>query len=294
MNCSQAKELLLRADDPRPESCASPELAEHLSDCVACRSVAQEIAHLEEAWRSQLLPAEADRARLAFLARPPRVARPAAPRPQRPQLPRWLAAAVLLCSIGIAGWFLFSASEAHAAPALIEQLVDWNVELAQAPPAERQRLYDAQQPALADAVRQASLVDRDRELAGLLLENGTWLTQNDDPVATAERFSAVADKLVDHLQTASDRKDTRLANRYAKLQAKVLQRGISDNLQKAEESGTLNFDKNKKKLEKLVLRDKDRMNKLLDLLDKNPDISRKELREALDIPPKHPKGKAKK
>jgi hypothetical protein len=126
----------------------------------------------------------------------------------------------------------------------------------------------------------------------MLLENGSWLAQNDDPVAAAERFSAVADKLVEHLQTASERKDTKLANRYAKLQAQVLQRGISDNLKNAEESGTLNFE-NKKKLEKLVLRDKDRMNKLLDLLEKNPDISRKELRKALDVPPKHPKPNAK-
>jgi hypothetical protein len=293
MNCSQAKELLYRADDPRPESCGSAELAEHLAGCGACMSVAAEIAQLEDAWRAQPLPAEADRARVAFLARLPCVARPAAPMPRRWNVPRWVAAAVFLLGVGVAGWFLFSASEVQAAPALIERLVDWNVELLEAAPADRQRLYDAQHPALIDAVRKASLAEGDRDLAGMLLDNGTWLAQNDDPVAAAERFSAVADKLVDHIQTASDGKDVKLASRYAKLQAQVLQRGISDNLKKAEESGTLNFD-NKKRLEKLVLRKEDRRTKLLDLLEKNPDISRKELRKALDIPPKHPKSTAKK
>jgi hypothetical protein len=293
MNCSEAKELLLRADDPRLERCGSPELTEHLTSCPACRSTAAEIAQLEDTWRAQPLPAEADRARLAFLKRLPRVATPPASKPRRYIFPRWIAAAVLLFGIGIAGWFLFSGSEAQAAPALIERLVDWNVELAEAPPAERERLYAAKQPALAEAVRSTSLGESDRELAGMLLDNGTWLAQNDDPVAAAERFSAVADKLVDHMQSASDRKDTKLANRYAKLQAQVLQRGIGENLARAEESGTLNFD-NKRKLEKLVLRDKDRMKKLLDLLEKNPDISRKELRKALDIPPKHPKSTTKK
>jgi hypothetical protein len=76
-------------------------------------------------------------------------------------------------------------------------------------------------------------------------------------------------------------------------QSLVLQGGIDENLRKAAASGALNFD-NKKRLEKVVLRDKDRMNQMLDLLEKNPDISRKELRKALDIQPKNPKSTARK
>lgn len=285
MNCEQTRDWLLRSDDPR----STAPVADHLAGCDACRSVATELAQLEQSYRSLPAPAEADSAQATFLRKLPGLEAP--PR-RRWNLPRWAAAAVLLLGLGAAAWFLFAAPEAQAAPALIERLVDWNVELANATPAERAQLYSTSGAAFKQEIGKAQLAPPERELAGLLLDNGTWLAEHDDPVAAAERFSAVADKLVEHMETASERRDIKLANRYAQLQGLVVKRGISENLKKAEDSGALNFD-NQRRLEKVVLRDKDRMKQLLDLLEKNPDISRKEIRKALDIQPKNPKPTAK-
>ena len=142
------------------------------------------------------------------------------------------------------------------------------MELAETAPAERGPVFAAKSADFQKEITTAS--PSDRALAGLLLDNGAWLAKNDDPVATAERFSAVADQLVEHMQSATELRDIRLANRYDRLQALVARRGIADNLKKAVDSGTLDFD-NHRRLERVVLRDQDRMKKLVDLLEKNPD-----------------------
>lgn len=285
MNCEQTRTWLLEADDPRPERCPAL-IGQHLAGCATCRAVATELGQLEQAYRALPAPPEAEPARLAFLKKLPATATP----PRRLFLPRWGLAAAVLLSLGAALWFLAPAPEVQAAPTLVERLVDWNVELADTPPAERGPVFAAKSATFQKEITTAA--PSDRELAGLLLDNGAWLAKNDDPVATAERFSAVADQLVERMQSASELRDIRLANRYDRLQAQVARRGIADNLKKAVDSGTLDFD-NHRRLERVVLRDQDRMKKLVDLLEKNPDISRRELRKALDITPKNPKGTGK-
>lgn len=52
---------------------------------------------------------------------------------------------------------------------------------------------------------------------------------------------------------------------------------------RAESAGILNFAE-PARLEKIILRDKDRMKALARLLERAPDSSRRELRRALDIP----------
>jgi hypothetical protein len=282
MDCPQTRDWLLQADDPRPERCDQPEVAEHLAGCSACQSLAAELLQLQAAWRAIPLPESADAARQAFLDRLPPQTLPMVRPPRRVwKLPRWIAAAAVLLGVGLAVWMLAPTPEANAAPSVVERLVDWNLELAQASPEQRPTIFARVSALKAEAV-QVSMPDADRELANLLLDNGTWLASNDDPIAAAERFSAVADKLVEHVQTASERKEHHLANRYAKLQNLVAENGVANSLQKAEARGAVNFE-HQRRLEKIILRDEKRMKQLVELLESNPNLSRKEIRKALDI-----------
>ncbi|OAI55159.1 hypothetical protein AYO44_00140 [Planctomycetaceae bacterium SCGC AG-212-F19] len=290
MNCNEARDLLLRSDDP--QACAAPEIAGHLAACDACRSFVAQLAQLESAYRALPAPAEAETARVAFLEKLPRPALPAKPQAAPGWLARWAVAALLLLAVGAVVWTLAPTPEARAS-AVIEELIDWNLNLAQAPDAaERGRIFASHEAQFKRAVDKSKLSPDDRELAGLLLDNGSWLAANDDPVDSAERFSAVADKLVERLEVAAKGKDRGAVDRYAKLQGNVNKRGVGPQLARAEESGALNFDR-ERRLEKVVLRDSKRMHTLVDMLEHNPDLSRKEIRQALDIPAKagkHPAG----
>lgn len=283
MDCQQTRDWLLEGDEPRPEA-----VADHLTGCVACQSFAADAAQLHDAWRSIPLPANVDTSRQQFLDRLARPTLPLArPASRFRALPRWVAAAVLLLGIGLSAWLLGPTPEAHAQPPVIERLVDWNLEMAKAPAAERGPLA-ARQSEFRDEVSRTDLPPADRELADMLLANGTWLAANDNPVEAAERFGTVADKMVEQMQSASDRKDTPTVNRYARLQTQVVEHGVTGNLKKAEESGALNFE-NPGRLEKMILRDEQRKADLVALLEKNPNLSRKDIRKALDVHPKHPK-----
>jgi hypothetical protein len=280
MNCNQAQEWLLQADSPRPAAWPAA-IANHVEQCAACRSLIDDIVHLESTWRKRPTPPEADRSRLAFLESMPKIAAPRR-RPRRPSF-RWAAAAAILLCFGVGLWFLGTPPQAQAAP-LVEQLVDWNLQMTQAEtPAERTRLL-ASEPQLRAAFEKANLPEEDRELASELLENGRWLAENEDPVAQAERFSAVADQLVDHLQKSAARGDTDRARRFAQLQNLIADHGVAANFERAKASGALT-----PKLEKLALRDKKRAEALVELLEKSPDATRKEIRKALDLHHKNPR-----
>ena len=79
--------------------------------------------------------------------------------------------------------------------------MDWNLEIARSDPANRSSLI-SREAALRAEVAQTPLPASERELADMLLDNGTWLAANDNPVDAVERFEAVADKLVEQMQTA--------------------------------------------------------------------------------------------
>jgi hypothetical protein len=295
MNCDQTRNWLLHSDDPRRPSA---EVAGHLVGCDSCRALASQLTAVEQAWRDQPAPADSEPARLAFLNKVmvPTAKPLAALQSAKPQaasrIVRWVTAALILFAVGTMVWTLSPTPMAHASPALIEELIDWNLNLAQAPDAvERGRIYSEKEANLKLASQNAKLTPEDRELVGMLLDNGSWLASNSDPVDTAERFSTVADKLVERLAVAAKGKDRGAVDRYAKLQGKVNERGVGVQLARAEELGVLNFDK-ERRIEKLVLRDSKRMNTLVDLLEVNPDLSRKDIRQALNLPTKGGKNSA--
>ena len=280
MNCPEARDWLLQAEDPR--RCARPGVADHVRECAGCQSLVAQLAGLEQAYRSLPAPQECDAARAAFLRRLP--ARRTTSR--RATWTRWAVAAVLLLGVGVAAWTLLPAPQAYAAPVLIEQLVDLNLKLAEAASLdERTRLLAHQHATFQSALDHGQLPHEDRALMTQLLEHSTWLAANDDPVGKAERFAVVADQLVARAQSAAERKDQKNVDRYIQLQSKVAERGVSASLARAEETGVLNFE-NEKRIEKVVLRDSKRMKTLIDLMERDPDLSRREIRLALDLPMK--------
>src|SRR5947209_20502932 len=131
MTCDPARDWLLHADrvDAPPA-----DVVEHLRACADCRALAARLDRLESCYRAMPLPASAESARVAFLGRA--TIRPAvisAPAGRRwLAVPRWLLAAVLLAAVGLGVWALVTPGEARASGGLVEQLLDWNLELADA------------------------------------------------------------------------------------------------------------------------------------------------------------------
>lgn len=118
---------------------------------------------------------------------------------------------------------------------LIEQLVDWNLSLSEAPsPAERSRIYQARQASLQTIVTKTELPADERELATLLLQTGAWLAEHDDPIGQAEHFSVVADTLADRVRAVTAQQDVAAAQRFAVLHRVVVVRGVAGSLQRAE------------------------------------------------------------
>lgn len=118
---------------------------------------------------------------------------------------RWRSRAVKAAAIvcfGIAlGVFLnlcfMPASSRDNGPEVVEQLVGWNLDIAEAPTHDqRQVIYDTRAVGMRELLDDAKLAQEDRELAQTLVDTSSWLTANDDPVAEAERFGDIADQLL--------------------------------------------------------------------------------------------------
>jgi hypothetical protein len=294
MDCRIVQTWLLEAEDPRLERCPA-EIAGHVHRCPACSRLQAQLARLEQAWRKQPLPARADRARAAFLKRLPARPTPAAPRRLRfPRLtpPRWAVAALVLLTVGLSVWLFWPASEVQASGDLVEQLIDWDLQLSEAPtPAERSRIYDQQAAGLKKELQQAQLPAEDRELAEKLLDTGSWLTEHDDPLDEADKFDEVADHLVQRMQSADARRDVKEMSRLARRYRRIADRGIGAKLDKMEEVSAGGGDaEREQKLNRLTQRDARRAAALEGLLDHAPTAAHKEeIRGALESSKKHHK-----
>jgi hypothetical protein len=293
MNCREVQDWLLECDDPRPESCGWPAAAAHLQTCEACRLLATQLAQLEEAWRSLPLPVEAERAKAAFLER---LCQPAGLRPRpapavsRRRVLQWcVASTASLLAVGAGGWLLLDQREARATEDLLDRLVDWNLRLSRAPSqAERSQLYLEQADQLRLVLRGAKLPPDQSRLAEDFLENGAWLVQHQEPAVEAGRFDSLADRLLQLARAAGASGNHKRMNRLLGQYNGVLESGIEVNVERAEASGTLDFE-HQQKLERLALGDADRIQQLASLLTSTPDASRKEIQRALRLHQKHAK-----
>jgi len=293
MDCSTAREILM---SDAPGSIGQPlpaEVVDHLARCPECATLSADLTRLDEAWRAIPLPTGVDRAREDFLRRFETSKRPRK-LDRRRSLPRWAIAATVLLALGVGVGLLVKPRTVAASTDVVDRLVDWNLRLAHAPSAEeRGRIYSDQASRFADEVEKSSLPDDDRDLVRSLLEKAPTLVREPDPLVEADRFDDLADKLLARMNRAERKGDTRRFDHSAALYKRVAEMGIESKLEVLEASNSLDFDK-KRRLERLILRDEGRMNKLVELLERVPDSSRKQIKRALGIkrrPKKGPPGK---
>jgi hypothetical protein len=244
MNCEEIQDRILAADDPRR---LGAELDAHVASCPACGAFVRRLVAIETA--AARLPVEGSQAAKAAVLRRVRAEEL---RPARRLLlrPVWgLVAAMLVVGIGLG---IYLARPATASASVVDQLVDWNLELADASgPAERQQLYSTRAASFDSAVRTASLNADDRQLATLLLEQGSWLAKNDDPVDEAEHFSELADQFVARLDRAAAANDAKALQRLGRNYDRVAQKGVAARLQRLGAVGSVNRPDMAKRLERL-------------------------------------------
>ncbi len=194
----------------------------------------------------------------------------------------WRLPVAIAFTLAIATSVVFlAAPEAQAGPEVIGQLVDWNLDISQAnTPEARLAIFDTRNNDLKTLVGHARLPVEDRELADTLLETGSWLTRNNDPVAEAERFADIADKLLARLDSAATAPDERQAVRLADTYHRLAQIGVSGNIERGVAIGA--FDQpGKLRLDKVIAGNTKRAQKLEDLLARPPESSHKAIHKAL-------------
>ena len=134
MTCQEIQDRILSADDPHD---LGDELDAHVFACADCSAFVRRLVAIESAARE--LPVEGSEVAKAAVMRRVRAGqlRPARRLVLRPM---WgLVAAVLVVGIGLG---IYLAQPPVASAAVVDQLVDWNLELANAPGAqEREHLY---------------------------------------------------------------------------------------------------------------------------------------------------------
>jgi hypothetical protein len=116
--------------------------------------------------------------------------------------PSWLIAGSVLIVAAIGYHLWMPSSEAQATPDALDRILDINVALTEAEPADRAKLFDEAQAAYNAAIASGNLSPDDLTMAKSLFDNAKWLSKNGDPVAEAERLAIVADQLLGRLQSA--------------------------------------------------------------------------------------------
>ena len=309
MNCREIQEELFTADSLSGDA-LPPELASHLQACPACAALQLKLVRLEAAARSLPVLSGESAAKESLLRqlqpghqaaqgrRPP--ARPVES-PLRLLMRRgWQAKAVAAAVLVVLGGTMWLAltrdtrqvartSEPRATgpvtqPAdasVVDKLVDMNLDLADAAtPAERNEIFAEQAAPLTATLEQDHLAPEDKELASKLLENGKWLSSNADPLAEAERFDNVAGLLFDRLQEAAPAGDAKavakLTHRYGLVAARL------DNARAKLASAPNLSPEQKRRYEQLVRKQTEVEKRLQDLLQRAPEMSRKEIRQELE------------
>jgi len=304
MNCREIQEQLFAADGLSDDA-LPPELASHLQVCPACAALRSKLIRLEAAARSLPVLSDSSAAKQDLLRQlqPKRQPAPTIQSPVRLLMRRsWQAKAVAAAVLVVLGGTLWIALTRDARQvarttgsvnpttglaaqagdsSVVDRLVDMNLDLADAStPAERNEIFAEQSAPLTATLEQDHLAPQEKELASKLLENGKWLSSNTDPFDEAERFVNVAGLLFDQLQEAAPAGDAkvlaRLTRRYGLVAARL------DNARaKLADVKNLNPEQ-KHRYERLVRRQTEVEQRLQDLLQRAPEMSRKEIRKELE------------
>lgn len=293
MNCQNAQDWLLQSDLSAGETVPA-DVSAHISQCACCQAFARRLGDLEQAASNLPLPPGADGGE-TFIARlrSGEVKATSARVLMMRRVVKWTSAvaAVLLLAVG-AGILVMSvgAPQTAQASSVLDELMDWNMTLADANTrAERGRIYADRVQNLQAEMKTASLNSDDRELAAALLKNGLQMAHDDDPLTAAEGFTDVADLLVRQIGSSADnpQKVSRLNHYYSR----VMQRGVNAKLNGVELRPLRMIDRDRK-LERILQHNEALRQKLKTLLEQSPNASREEIRRALAVPAsKHHKGK---
>ena len=158
---------------------------------------------------------------------------------------------------------------------LFERLINLNLELAQTPALhDRDRLFAEHVEDLKVELARANLSDDDRLVAHQLIDASDWLTKNDDPMAKAERFNDLADRLVDRFDVLTATGGIAQVERFADTYRRLAILGVEANQEQALAAGNLDRDQ-KKKLAWLQQRDEARATKLEQIIAHKPEPMRK-------------------
>ena len=309
MTCERAQHWILAVALPGELARAPREIGDHIRQCDSCQRLIQRVARLEENWRQQPVPASAERAQAVFLQR---LAEPPEPIIRQPQLPRrnlwlarWMVAACVVAIIGLSiGVGVFSTSSvARAENAdVIDRMIDWNLQMSEASTLEdRQQLFVEHAETFKTDLAKANLSESDRAFADNLMETGTWLAANTEPVEEADKLTTLADQIVTRAQISGKPMDEKKTARFVQQYQKVAQ-NIEAKVEKAEAVAAANPAaspaEHAKKLEKIEARENKRLETLAKLQEKMPEASKKEIKAMIEQEhkkhkpkPKHPKGK---
>ena len=241
-------------------------------------------------WRSGGAPAASAAQRQAEPA--PRAADRSAARPTaRPTerqggRSRWRALAVgssmaAAVAVAVVLALFVPVADAQAGPEVVGQLVDWNLDIAQAgSPDARRTVHDARAADMQTLVAERRLLPADRELADALIETGSWLTRNDDPVAEAERFADLADRMLVRLDTATALPDEQRAVKLAEAYQRLARVGVAGNLDRIGKAGPTDPHR-KRRLDRVIAGHAGRAQKLEEWLAGHPEPSHKAIHRAL-------------
>ncbi len=192
----------------------------------------------------------------------------------------------MLVAVALGSWIFLPDRQAEASVDVISGLVDWNLDLTQTGPGDRGRIYARDAGKFRASIAQARLRGSEAELANTLLSTAESLSKSDDALAHLDEFRDLADRLEELIDRSLDQGDTKRANLLARQYRRIAQSGLTLNLQRAEASGALHLDR-PGKLEKIILTDVSQAEALAKLLEKSPNLSRQEIREALNIHKEH-------
>jgi hypothetical protein len=300
MNCSQAQDQLFAAEALGPQA-LDAELAAHVAQCQTCGAMLAKLRRLEQA-AGELPPAEgsfvAQQGFLSRLQNAPQIMTPAQPAHGRTthhwlrsavvSAPRMALAASVLLAVALVLWLLGpnAVQTASASDAIVDQLVDLDVRLASAESLEeRGQIFSLSVGPLRAAIDRGSLAHKDRELAQKLLDTGTSLARNSDPLNGAQGFADVADLLLKRMKAASAAKDVHTLRRLSQNYALVASSGLNGELARAQQINPARTGKKEHdtRLEQMLQQDAQLRIRLEQLLEESPDATRKEIYKALKI-----------
>jgi hypothetical protein len=286
MTCDDVRPILLQADSAHPAN-QSAEVRAHLDVCRECCKFNERLFRLERDWRNLPMPAGAEVAKQAFLRRlAGDLTRPTKPSrwARLPRLPRTalagIVAASLLLAASLVAWRMLPAARETARETanakLLDDIVDWNLALAEANETERAALLK-EAPKFQTRLQLMSFNTDDRQFAETLLDKAAILAKNPDPLVAAEHFDAVADQVQQRLDKAVHSNKVGEADQWAARLSTIDERGVEGQLDQV----ATEHKKGSKSWERIATHSAHRKQAVQKMLDDSPEATRSSIHRSM-------------